>query len=100
MVQQSFAFSPSIAERFEAFDAANPRVYEAIVRLAFQLKNAGRQRLSMETIFGKIRWDMSLETTDSSGFKLNDHYSSRYTRKLIADYPEFDGFFEVRKLKS
>jgi hypothetical protein len=99
MSQRLLKFKPSIDERFAEFHDANPHVYEQIVTLAHELLRKNRKRMSMETIFGKIRWDMALETTDPH-FKLNDHFTSRYVRKLIADYPVFEGRFETRELRS
>lgn len=34
------------------------------------------------------------------GRKINDHFSSRYARKLVADDPSFKDFFERRALRS
>lgn len=33
-------------------------------------------------------------------FKIDNRFTSRYARKLIAEYPEFADFFELRKLKT
>ncbi len=33
-------------------------------------------------------------------FKINDHYLSRYARKLMEEHPELDGLFELRELKA
>jgi hypothetical protein len=99
-MQRTLKFKPTIDERFEQFHASNPEVYRQLVELAFQLKNAGRRRISIETLIGKLRWDRALETDDPSGFKINDNYSSRFVRMLIADHPEFGTMFETRRLKS
>ena len=37
---------------------------------------------------------------DAEDWKLNNSYSSRYARKIMADHPQLDGLFEVRELKT
>lgn len=50
----------TIQEKFEAFHAANPHVFDAIVRAAFEAKNHGVQSYGMKGIFEKLRWDYAL----------------------------------------
>ena len=88
----------TIQERFAAFDRANPHVYRLLVRFAFEAK-ARRTRYSLKALFERIRWHVQIETGGEE-FKLNNLYTSRYARKLIAEYPEFEGFFETRELKA
>jgi hypothetical protein len=88
----------TIQERFEAFDAANPQVYRAFKGFALQLLNAGRRRYSSDAVLQRVRWHFAIETTGSDPYRINDHYSSRYARKLIAEDSRFDGFFELREL--
>lgn len=47
-----------------------------------------------------MRWQIFMQTRDPYGLKLNDHYHSRYVRKLVADYPELDALFELRRLRT
>lgn len=82
---------------FERFDADNPEVYAEIVSMAFRLKRAGRTRYGMHTILHVIRWHKDI-VTRGEPFKINNNFSSRYARKLIEQYPEFDGFFATRAL--
>jgi hypothetical protein len=52
-------------------------------------------------LFEVMRWNWFMTTTDpDSDFKLNNNYRSRYARKLMDEYPELDGIFEVRELKA
>jgi hypothetical protein len=47
-----------------------------------------------------MRWHMGLATAGDE-YKLNNVWTSRYARLLVATYPgEFDGFLELRRLKS
>lgn len=92
----------TIQERFEKFDKENPFVYRTLVRLAFDAKDAGAKKLGVRTLWEVMRWHIFMQTRDPSGLKLNDHYHSRYVRKLVDEFPNAfgDGFFELRKLRA
>lgn len=90
----------TIQARFEAFHITHPEVYEMFVRFATELVRAGRARYSSDAILHRVRWETDLKVIEG-GFKINDHFSSRYARKLAAEHPSlFGDFFEFRKLKS
>lgn len=84
---------------FKAFDAKNPKVYQMMVKMVRQLHDRGHKRIGIAMIYEVMRWRTMLETTDPE-YKLNNNYKSRYARKLVAEYPEFDGMFAMRELKS
>lgn len=90
----------SIQERFERFHAENPAVYAELVKLARRARNRGHKRMGIEVLFGALRWRRYMATTDPSGFKLNDHYTSRYARLIMELESDLAGFFETRTLKS
>ena len=92
----------SIQEAFEEFHAANPHVYDALVRLARQCRARGRRRVGIELLFAVLRWEEFMTTDDPSQdtFKLNDHYTSRYARLILQREPDLEGIFEVRTLRS
>lgn len=89
----------SIQERFEAFHAANPHVYERLVRLALQLKRQGRQHFGIKALIEFLRFSYALQTTGEP-YKLDNRFSSRYARYIMETVPELDGFFETRELKA
>jgi hypothetical protein len=90
----------TIQERFEKFHAEHPDVYQLFKRFAFELLDAGRKRYGSDAIIQRIRWHMATSSQGSPDFKINDHFSSRYARKLIEDCPQFADFFELRRLHS
>lgn len=85
-------------ERFEQFHAANPQVFVHFKRFAWDVKRMGRTRWSADAIIQRIRWFLCVETAGDN-FKVNDNFSAYYARLLIAEEPEFDGFFELRKTR-
>jgi hypothetical protein len=90
----------TIQERFERFDRENPIVYELLLRFVAEARGSGARRLGVRTLWERMRWYVFFETRDPSGLKLNDHYHSRYVRKLIKDDPTLETFFELRKLRA
>ncbi len=88
----------TLSARFETFHRENPRVYALLVRFARQLQARGYEHAGMKAIWERMRWEMGLETIDPDGFKLNNDFTSRYARLIMANEPELDGFFRTRRL--
>lgn len=85
--------------RFEAFHAANPRVYATLVRLAREAHAVGHQRVGIAMLFEVARWQLSVVTTGDD-FKLNNSWRSRYARLIMAQEQDLAGVFETRELLS
>lgn len=99
---QTNMFEPSETDRdreFREFDAANPKVYSHLVDMTRQMYDRGHKKIGMSMLYEVLRWRTMLATTDPQ-YKLNNNYQSRYARKIMAEFPEFDGIFETRELKS
>lgn len=91
----------TIDDHFADFHGENPHVYENIKRIAYQAKAAGRKRIGMKLIFERLRWEYYIRTDrPEEEFMLNNNYTSRYARLLMANEPELAGMFETRILKS
>jgi len=84
-------------ENFEIHHIKNPRVYELFCRFALQSAQ-GRDHFSAKMVYFRIRWFTQVEENDSQ-FKLDDGWISHYARKFMKDYPEYEGFFEIRVRK-
>jgi hypothetical protein len=97
--QQSFfdKVERSLQERFERFDRDNPKIFEALVSIARRWKDAGRTHCSVDFLMHILRWETGLRG-DEDPWKINNDYAARYARKIVAFYPEFDGFFAMRRL--
>lgn len=92
-------YPPEVLNRFKKFHKENPQVYEEFVNTAKRMKRTGRTRYSARTIIEVLRWTRDIGTTGEV-FKINDDYVPIYVRLLIHNYPEFNGFFELRKIRS
>lgn len=86
---------PTLAERFAAFHAQNPGVYQRLRELALDAVRRGRRRLSISQLYEVLRWQVSLETKGDE-FRLNNSWRSFYARELMASEPELEGVFELR----
>ncbi len=91
----------SITDRFQRFHEDNPSVYTELVDMARQLQARGYTKLGIELIWSAFRWNRMMRTTaDEYGFKLNDHYRSRYARLIMANEPDLADFFQTRTLRT
>jgi len=88
-----------IQERFEAFDREHPEVFSLFRRAAESLRAQGRTRFGTAAIFERMRWFSDVGAAES-GYRLNNDFRSRLARKLIAECPDFEGFLEIRRLRS
>ena len=89
----------SIDARFAAFDEAHPEVWALFVQFAVELRERGNTRNSADAILHRIRWHYAVNEQRDEGFKINDHFSSRYARKLMETDARFKDFFETRRLR-
>ena len=87
--------SGPLEERFAAFHAANPDVYDELRDMAIAAIRRGRDRLGIAQLFEVLRWNRSVETKFDS-FKLNNSFRSFYSRMLMEKEPVLAGVFETR----
>lgn len=86
----------TIAAQFEAFHAANPGVYQALRRLALDMRRRGVRSYGMKGLFEILRWQYALQT-QGEPYKLNNNYTSHYARLLMKNEPALAHFFETRQ---
>lgn len=72
------------AENFEAFHAANPAVFEALMEAAVEfIHKTGSAKISAVHLVNHVRWNIALNTQDANSLrKINDHYTPFYARLL------------------
>lgn len=85
--------------KFKAFHAANPRVYQELLKLTKEARAAGRTKVGIKMLWEVVRWNIWLQTSDAH-FKLPNNHHSRYARLIMDENPEFKDFFETRRLKT
>lgn len=88
---------PDLEGEFLSFHSNNPAVYTLLVQLAFEAKNAGKNKVGIKMLWEVMRWKMYLATTGTD-FKLNNNYTSRYARLIMTSVPALYGMFNTREL--
>ena len=96
-VQPSLLMNP-IDVAFWEFHHAHPEVYDELLRMARDWKAAGHVRCGLKMLFEVIRWQRGIRREIGQTFKLNNNFTSRYSRLLSANHPDLAGFFETREL--
>lgn len=94
-----YAPGATIQQRFEAFHAANPWVYDALVRLTHDWVRRGNPRIGIGMLTEIIRWQYGRRTAGDA-FKINNNFRSRYVRLMIAEHPEWASVFSTRELQA
>ncbi len=90
----------ALDEKFFKYHKDNPHVLELLLMYTRQVKEAGFDTYSLNTIMNRVRWHVNIETKDIEGYKMNNNYSSRYARLIVLEAPEFEGFFNNRELQT
>lgn len=89
-----------LESKFLKFHEENPEIYDELVKLARQAKTVGRKKMGMKAIWEIMRWERMIKTKDASGYKLNNDYTSRYSRLIMEKEKDLKDFFETRKLRA
>lgn len=82
-------------QKFRQFHAANPRVYETLVRLSREALARGRRKIGIKMLIEVVRWEIWLTTSDED-FKINNNYAPRYARLMMEKEPDLAGVFNLR----
>lgn len=89
-----------LEERWRLIRETNEPLWEAVVALAYEAKDRRRfPYWSMDALFHVLRWQNPGVTTGDHGLRLNNNYTAYAVRDLIAEHPEFEGFFRLRQQK-
>jgi len=83
---------------FRTYDLENPLIWAAFKKYSFEAKEKGFDNYSANGIFEIIRWNTTLVQRDK--YKVNNNYRPDYARKMMTQFPEFEGFFRTRVLKA
>jgi hypothetical protein len=86
-----------IAIRFRAFHEQNPWVFTRLKELALAMKRRGTQQYGIVGLYETLRYEASLKTNKSEGFKLNNDFRALYARELARSEPELKDFFKFRE---
>lgn len=86
--------------KFLVFHSEHPVVYRLFEKFALQLIANGQEKLGAKMIIERIRWEMSTNSKDTAGFKINNNYTCYYSRLFIKNHPQHSEKFEFREIKN
>ena len=95
----SLIMSKTIKQQWWEYHKKNPHVWDLFVTFTFQMINRGHQHYSSKAVFERIRWHTDIETKGDP-FKICNNYTAYYARYFHVMYPEHEGFFRSRELRS
>lgn len=93
----------NLQERFEEWlETPEGRyLHREMVARARALYARGWRHYGAGALAEAIRFDVNVRVAAADGgFKFNNDYRSRLARRIMAEEPELDGFFETRALKA
>lgn len=99
-------FGKSLDQRFVAWlqSPAGAQIEREVISRALDLRAAGFTRYGIKAICEALRFDRHLhwgpETDAGDPYRVNNVYTSRLARHIMAAVPDLAGFFEVRELLS
>jgi hypothetical protein len=95
------ASESALQARYEEWLAANPGVYQAVVRLAreWRARRGPEARVGIATLWEHLRWTTSLGD-QGDDYRLNNSWRSRLARDVMRREVDLRGVFEVRELRS
>ena len=82
---------------FEQYDKENPEIWIYFRKYAFEAKRKGFKNYGAKGIFELIRWHTGVSGNDK--FKINNIYTPDYARKMMKEFPQFEGFFRIKERK-
>jgi hypothetical protein len=88
-----------VKRKWWAWHKQNPHVYELFKRFTMQAIDRGHKNLSAWLIINRIRWETSIETKGED-FKISNDFIAYYSRLFMHQYPQYQGFFRTKPLKS
>lgn len=84
----------------EAFHSRNPWLLDELAQHALQLKREGYPRWSVDGLLHHIRFACRRKIDEGkNGFRVNNNFSAFYSRRLMEQYPELQGFFRIKLRK-
>jgi len=91
----------SLEDNFKRFHAANPHVYDELVKLARQwrARRGAWTKCGIGMLFEVCRWHLSLRT-EGEPVALNNNYRAFYARLIMEQESELRGIFETRRQRS
>lgn len=99
LVEPEYAAHLTIQERYEVWRDANPWILPTLARLLDDWSAHGGRKVGVKAACEWLRFFYA-RRIEASDFRVNNSYTSRLARDLIAAYPHLDGVIETRELRA
>lgn len=83
---------------FTEYDSQHPHIWVLFKSIAMDYIRQGRKRISSKLIIEEIRYHYFTKTNDY--IKVNNIYTSWYSRKFALEFPQYAGVFKFNPLKN
>ena len=99
IVEPVYTPEATIQDRYEAWRDANQWIIPTLARLLDDWSAHGGRRVGVKAACEWLRffYARQIETSD---FRVNNSYTSRLARDLIARYPHLEAVIETRELRA
>ena len=98
LIVPEFTPDATIQERYEQWRDANEWILPTLARLLDDWSAHGGRRVGVKAACEWLRFFYA-RSVEASDFRVNNSYTSRLARDLIAAYPHLAGVIETRALK-
>lgn len=88
----------TLDEQFVGFHVDNPHIYRRLEGIISGWLGT-HDRVGVKMAWEVLRWQTGVKTTGIP-FRLNNNFTSRYARLIIAAHPEWKGRILTRELKT
>lgn len=89
---------PVLLNDFRKYHQENKELYGLFLKYAREAKASGRERFSVWMIANRARWYSQVETSGKD-YKVSNDYLALYARLIMYQYPEYEGFFLIKRMK-
>lgn len=102
MTQHEFDLSgkskkKTLWERWTTYHEANPHILITLTNMAFKASRAGRKNIGIAMFIEVLRWENTIQTVQTNGFKIDSSLASIYARVIMRNNPELQGIFKLKK---
>ncbi len=87
-------------EATQRYHQEHPEVWDMFVVYTKQMIGRGYDNYSAKAVFERIRWEMDAGGDGVNQFKVGNNHPAFYARRFMRMYPQYNGFFRLRKQTS
>jgi hypothetical protein len=87
----------TLTARFEKFHRDTPNFYAELVKLARRFRAKTGRTCGIQRLIEIVRFDIEMTSKSDEEFKINNDFAAFYSRLIMCQEPDLDGFFQLRR---